>query len=178
MTNTLPKHSLIFPSQIQNRACFRPCPSCLQSVAQSGAMEFPFGETGRRTNPFYRNNATSYSPQVCNKLSWVAYWGTEKGTVQFRQGFCLGELLHNKSVQTPRRRGCGVFQAIGLGVISVCWLPEGPVSTQSHYQRDKPYALAYFLPWASILLSTYTLYVKAWRRAMAAKNISTQMMKS
>lgn len=70
------------------------------------------------------------------------------------------------------------FQALRLGVISVCWLLEGPVSTQSRYQRDMPFVLAYFLPWASSLLSTYTLYVKAWRRAMAAKNISTQMMKS
>lgn len=93
--NVLPKHSLIFLSQIQNRACFRPCPSCLQSVAQSGATEFPFGETGRRTNPLYQKDATSCSPQVCNKLSWVAYWGTEKGTTQFRQGFCPAELLHN-----------------------------------------------------------------------------------
>lgn len=50
-----------------------PVPPGLQSVAQSGAVEFPFGETGRRTNPLYRNNATPYSPQVCNKLSWVAY---------------------------------------------------------------------------------------------------------
>lgn len=50
MTHILPKHSLIFPSQLQNRACFRLCPSCLQTVTQSGAMEFPFGETGRTTH--------------------------------------------------------------------------------------------------------------------------------
>lgn len=68
---------------------------CLQSVTQSGTMEFPFGETGRRTNPLYQKDATSCSPQVCNKLSWVAYWGTEKGTMQFRQGFCPAEPLHN-----------------------------------------------------------------------------------
>lgn len=70
------------------------------------------------------------------------------------------------------------FQAVRFGIISVCWLLEGPASTQSHHQTDTPYPLACFLPWASSLLSRYTLYVKAWRRAIAAKNISTQMMKS
>lgn len=71
--NILPKHGLILPSWSQNRGCFKPRPSCLQLVAQSGAMEFPFGETGRRTNPLYRKDATSCSPEVCNELSWVAH---------------------------------------------------------------------------------------------------------
>lgn len=110
--NILLKHSLILLRWSQNRACFRPCPSCLQTIAQSGAMEFPFGERGRRTNPLYWKDATSCHPGGLQQAIMGGILGNWKGNNAIQERFLACRTVAQRIGSDTTEEGMWCFSSM------------------------------------------------------------------